>query len=105
MHVPAVVGTKHDLAGYMQDLPDDAFKGKPNQQKIVFATMFVAFDDIFGEEEWNGFVTSITSTIRNKADGLVDGKTNDDWIKSREVLEHICKEIDDLVACVTTLMV
>jgi len=96
--MPDIGGTKHDLAGDMQDLPDDAFKGKPNQQKIVFATMFMAFDDIITEEEWEGIVTSIRSTIRSKADGLVDGKTNDDRIKSREAQEHICMKTNDLVA-------
>jgi hypothetical protein len=35
---------------------------------------------------------------------MVDGKANDDWIKSVTAQQHICMKIDDIVAYVKTFM-
>lgn len=104
VHVADVAEAKHILAGYIQSLPPSAFKGKADQRKAAFANMFDALDDMIENEEWNGFVTSIQNNVREKADGHVDGKPNDDWITDKVAQEHICMKIDDIVAYVETFM-
>ena len=103
VHVMDVAEAKHDLAAYIQNLPSNAFKGKEVQQKAAFANMFKALDDMIVKKEWNGFITSIQSNIRSKADGQVDGKPQDDWIKDKTAQQHICMKVDDIVAYVKTL--
>ena len=102
VHVADVVEAKHDLAAYIQNLPPNAFKGKAEQQKAAFANMFIALDTMIAGKEWNGFITSLQSNIRSKADGQVDGKPQDDWIKDKTAQQHICMKIDDIVAYVKT---
>ena len=102
VHVADVAEAKHDLAAYIQTLPASAFKGKEVQQKAAFANMFKALDKMIAGKEWNGFITSIQSNIRSKADGQVDGKPQDDWIKDKTAQQHICMKIDDIVAYVKT---
>jgi PKD repeat protein len=102
VHVADVVEAKHDLAAYIQSLPSNAFKGKEVQQKATFANMFIALDKMIADKEWNGFITSLQSNIRSKADGQVDGKPQDDWIKDKTAQQHICMKIDDIVAYVKT---
>ncbi len=104
IHVADVAEAKHILAAYIQGLPASAFKGKADQRKAAFANMFDALDDMIDNEEWNGFITSLQSNIREKADGHVDGKPNDDWITDKVAQEHICMKIDDIVAYVETFM-
>jgi len=48
--------------------------------------------------------THVTSNIRAKADGLIDGKKNDDWIVDLAAQQHICMKIDDLNAYLTYLL-
>jgi hypothetical protein len=57
---------------------------------------------MIADKEWNGFITSLQSNIRSKADGQVDGKPQDDWIKDKTAQQHICMKIDDIVAYVKT---
>jgi PKD repeat protein len=104
VHVMDVVEAKHDLAVYIQTLPPSAFKGKEIQQKAAFANMFISLDDMIVKNEWNGFITSLQSNIRSKADGQVDGKPQDDWIKDKTAQQHICMKVDDIVAYVKTFM-
>jgi hypothetical protein len=104
IHIADVAEAKHILAAYIQGLPSDAFKGKAVQQKATFANKFVALDHMIADDEWNGFITSLKSDVRSKADGMVDGKANDDWIKSVTAQQHICMKIDDIVAYVKTFM-
>jgi len=102
IHVSDVAEAKHDLAAYIQGLPASAFKGKADQRKSAFANMFDALDGMIEDEEWNGFVTSLQSNVREKADGLIDGKTGDDWITTYDAQYHVCMKIDDIVAYVET---
>jgi PKD repeat protein len=104
VHVADVVEAKHDLANYIQNLPANTFKGKAVQQKAAFANMFNALDTMIADKYWNGFITSLQSNIRSKADGLVDGKSSDDWIKDKTAQQHICMKVDDIVAYVKTFM-
>jgi PKD repeat protein len=102
IHVADTAEAKHILAAYIQGLPNSAFKGKADQRKAAFANMCDALDDMIANEEWNGFITSIESNIREKADGQVDGKPNDDWITSKVAQQHICMKIDDIIEYIET---
>ena len=57
---------------------------------------------MIADEEWNGFVSSLQNNVREKADGLIDGKTGDDWITTYDAQYHVCMKIDDIVAYVET---
>jgi len=102
VHVSDVAEAKHDLADYIQGLPATAFKGKADQRKNALANMFSALDEMIADEEWNGFVSSLQNNVREKADGLIDGKTGDDWITTYDAQYHVCMKIDDIVAYVET---
>jgi hypothetical protein len=104
VHVADVVEAKEDLAGYIQNLPPSAFKGNEVQRKSALANMFVALDDMIADEEWNGFINSLLNNVREKADGQIDGKAGDDWIKEYDAQSHICMKIDDIVAYVETFL-
>jgi hypothetical protein len=49
-------------------------------------------------------IDHLNQNIREKCDGEVDGKKNDDWIKNSDVQHHICAKIDDLTAYITTYL-
>lgn len=104
VHVADAAEAKHILAAYIQSLPADAFKGKAVQRKAAFTNKFSALDTMIADEEWNGFIVSLESDIRAKADGQIDGKPGDDWIRSIVAQQHICMKIDDIVAYVKTFM-
>jgi hypothetical protein len=95
---------KHDLADYIQTVPDNIFKGKAEQRKNAFAQIFDALDDMIADEEWNGFITSLQNNVRSKADGTIDGKSKDDWITNDTEQQHICMKVDDIVAYIETFM-
>jgi PKD repeat protein len=95
---------KHDLADYIQTIPDTVFKGNAEQRKNAFAKIFDALDDMIADEEWNGFITSLQNNVRSKADGTIDGISNDDWITNDTEQHHICMKIDDIVAYIETFM-
>jgi subtilisin family serine protease/PKD repeat protein len=102
IHIRDVAEAKKDLAGYVQNLPATAFKGKEAQRKSAFATTFVAMDGMIARKDWDSLITSLQVNVREKADGLVDGKSSDDWIKEYYAQYQICMKIDDIVAYVNT---
>lgn len=104
VHVADAAEAKHDLADYIQALPATAFRGNADQRKNAFANMFRALDAKLESGAWNGFVHDITSNVRDKADGLVEGNPGNDWITSQEAQQHVCMKIDDIVAYVRTLV-
>lgn len=92
------------LAAYIQGLPSSAFSGKEAQKKATFANIFNALDDMITDEEWNGYITALQNNVRSKADGHVDGKANDDWIKTEDPQRQVCTMVDDIVAYVRTFI-
>jgi PKD repeat protein len=102
-------GAKHDINDYIQDLPDNVFKGKADKRKNAFTNMFNALDDMLDDEEYWGMIEHLNNNIRTKCDGSQGGKKNDDWIKGNtpqgEYIQwHICSKIDDLTAYLTTFL-
>jgi PKD repeat protein len=97
-------GAKHDINDYIQDLPDNVFKGKADKRKNAFDNMFTALDDMLDDEEYWGMIQHLNNNIRSKCDGNVDGKKGDDWIKDSDAQAHICVKIDGLTAYLATLL-
>ena len=93
---------KHDINDYIQDLPDNYFKGKADKRKNAFDNMFNALDNMLDNGEYEEMITHLNENVRQKCDGTVDGKTKDDWIKNADAQYHICAKIDDLTAYIAT---
>jgi C1A family cysteine protease len=104
VHVSGVEEATHDLADYIRELPPGAFGGREDQRKRAFANMFSALDDMIAQDEWNGFSNSIHHNVRSKADGLIDGKSGDDWITTYDAQDHICMNIDEIVLSMETFL-
>jgi len=101
-HISDVTEAEQDLADYIQTLPPTAFHGSETKRKTSFANTFSALDDMIANEEWDRFIRTLQSNVRQKADGRVDGKSRDDWIIDLTAQQHICMKIDDIVAFVKT---
>jgi len=87
-----------ELNDYIQGLDDDDFKNNADQRKNAFANMLMAIDAMLDKEAYQGAIQDLRNNVRGKADGLVDGHLNNDWIIDPEAQEHICMKIDDLTA-------
>jgi PKD repeat protein len=93
-----------DLNAFIQALPDSAFKGQAVQRKSAVNNMITAIDGMIAGEKYNGAIQDLRNNLREKADGLVDGKANNDWIGDETAQQHICMKIDDLTAYLATLL-
>jgi len=97
-------GALDDLVAYIQGLPDDAFKLPPLQRKNALVNMLSAVRDMLTYQEYNGAISDLTSNVRAKADGLIDGNEKDDWIVDLAAQQHICMKIDDITAYLAYLL-
>jgi hypothetical protein len=97
-------GALDDLDAYIQGLPDHAFKSNPAQRKKALGNMLSAVRDMLTNQEYNGAIHDLTSNVRGKADGLIDGKDGNDWIDDLTAQQHICMKIDDLCAYLVYLL-
>ena len=104
IHVLSAEEAKHLINDYIQGLPDDAFKSKPDKRKKAFDNMFSAVDDMLDDEEYIGATTDMLNNIRAKADGTIDGSPSNDWIVDATAQAHICWKIDALTAYLATLV-
>jgi len=95
---------KHITNDYIQNLPDNCFKGKADQRRNTFDSLFFALDQMLAQENYTGMIQHLRNNMRDKADGLVDGKLGDDWIIDQEAQEHICQKIDDITAYLEYLL-
>ena len=104
IHVLSAEEAKHLINDYIQGLPDDAFKSKPDKRKKAFDNMFSAVDDMLDDEEYIGATTDMLNNIRAKADGTIDGSPSNDWIVDAAAQAHICWKIDALTAYLAMLI-
>jgi len=104
VHVCGVSEALHITNGYIQSLPGTAFRGKANLQKAAINNMFKAIDQMLAQKEYKGMIQDLRSNIREKADGYVDGKLNNDWIIDPVAQNKICQKIDDITAYLATLL-
>jgi hypothetical protein len=89
---------------YIQGLDDSYFKGKADNRKAAIDNMFNALADMWTDGEYNGMIQDLRSNLREKADGYVDGKANNDWITDSAAQGEICQKIDDITAYLETLL-
>jgi len=102
IHVADVAEAEQDLADYIQNLPSSAFDGSEIKRKSSFSNTFSALDDMTANEEWDRVIRTLQSNVHDRADGMIDGKSCDDWIINLTAQQHICMKIDDIVAFVKT---
>jgi PKD repeat protein len=95
---------KHITNDYIQSLPDAAFKDKADKRKAAVDNMIGALDDMLDDQEYQGMIQALQKNLRQKADGLVDGKISGDWIVDAAVQQEICHKVDDMVAYISYLM-
>ena len=104
VHVADVDEALEIFNQYIQDLDASAFRGQAAQRKMALSNMFSALQDMWLDEEYNGMIQDLRSNIRARADGLIDGRANDDWIRDQEAQEHICQKVDDITAYLEYLL-
>lgn len=102
--VSTVFEALQDLDDYIQSRPDDIFKGKAAKRKASLHNMILAVHDMLVDMEYNGAINDLHNNIREKTDGLIDGKTNNDWIDDYNAQYHICMKIDDINTYLATLL-
>ena len=89
-------GALQDIDDYIQNLPDSAFKNNPEQRRNALHNKISSIFKMLGKNKYNIEINKLLNDIREKADSLIDGKANDDWIIDYDVQYHICMKIDDL---------
>jgi hypothetical protein len=104
VHVADVDEALEIFNQYIQDLDDSYFRGRAAQRKNALGNMFSALQDKWLEQEYNGMIQDLRNSIRTRADGLIDGRTSDDWILDLEAQEHICQKVDDITAYLEYLL-
>lgn len=92
------------LDEYIQGLPNSAFKGQAAQRKNALQNKLAAVIQLIGAEEYQQAIDKLQNDVRAKADGLIDGNPNDDWIVDSMAQQEICRMIDDIMAYLETLL-
>ena len=93
-----------DLNGYIQNLPDSAFKKNPNQMKNALHNKISSIYKMVEKQKYNSAINKLINDIRKKADGHIDGKLKDDWIIDSDAQYHICMKIDDITEYLATFL-
>jgi PKD domain. len=97
VHIATPSEALRDLSAYIQGIDADSFSGKADQRKDALANKFSALEQMIANGDGNGGINSLKNDIRAKADGQIDGKTENDWILGYDNQNEICSLIDDLV--------
>ena len=95
IHVADVDEALNITNDYIQALDDDDLKGKADKRKNAFDNTFMALQDMFVDEEYQGMISDLTNNIREKMNGF-EGDGKNDWIVDPVEQEHICQKIDDI---------
>ena len=80
-HIADIAEPEQNRADDIPTLPPTAFYGSKTKRKTSFANHVFRSGRMIVTEEWDRFIRTFQSTVREKADGLVDGKSCDDWVK------------------------
>jgi PKD repeat protein len=89
---------------YIQGLDSSAFKGNAERLQKAIDKMFVALANMWANEEYYGMIQYLNNNLREKADGTVGGKANNDWITDSTTQQEIGQKIDDIIAYLETLL-
>ena len=66
--------------------------------------MFSAIDNMLVDEDYWGALQHLRYNIREKCDGLTDGKLSNDWITDSVTQAELYQKIDDITAYLGTLL-
>jgi len=97
-------GALDEMNDYIQSLSDDAFKNNPENRKNAMNNKIDAIHNKLDAGNYKGAIKDLYKHLRQKADGLIDGKPNNDWITDSEAQYHICMKIDDIIAYLETFL-
>ena len=87
------------LDEYIQSLPDSDFGKNPSiasQMKNALHYMLLDIILKIEGEEYNGAIQDLMNNVKEKMDGLPEGK-NKDWISDPAAQANLCMMIDDIV--------
>jgi hypothetical protein len=104
IHVVTIEEAMQEINSYIQELEENSFKSNSDKRKNAINNMFSALNKKIAKEAYKGAINSIKRNIRQKADGLIDGKVDNDWITNQEIQQKICIMIDDTVDYLETLL-
>jgi hypothetical protein len=97
VHVADVDEALNIFNQYIQGLNKSKFKDKADQRKKAYNNMFSALQDMWDDQEYQGMISSMNSSLRSSFDGLVGGSTKDDWIKQDLATQkELCQKVDDI---------
>ena len=86
------------LDSVIQSFPDSYFRGQATQRKGAFSNKCHALKNMMGaSDNTEGVINKLTNDLRSKADGSIDGVSNNDWIIEDEAQELVCLIIDELI--------
>lgn len=88
---------------YIQSLPNSAFKNNPQQKKNTLQNKLEEVFIKIENKEYQDAINKLQNDIRAKADGSIDGKSNNDWITNTDSQKIICEIIDDLLIYLKSL--
>lgn len=81
------------IDNYIQDLPDNVFKNKPDQQKNALQNKLEVIQGLVEKENYQGAINKLTNDIRCK----MDGNPKNDWITDPTTQRELCAMIDELI--------
>lgn len=90
------------VSKYIQNMPPEMFKNKPDQKKNALANKLSALKKTIASNDTEEAKDKIKNDIRAKMDGFVDGESNDDWIIDASQQKILCRMFDDLVLVIGT---
>ncbi len=93
-----------DLDQYIQGLDNSSFRNNADHRKNAYDQKLQATLKPLSNKAYQGVIQKLLNDIRAHSDGLIDGKSNDDWIIDEEAQTHICMKVDDIVAYLKILM-
>ena len=96
IHVATMDEAIQDLNVYIQDLDNGCFKSNSDTRKNAINNIFSALNSKLSQEKYYGVINSLNQNIRQKTDGLIDGKIGNDWITDQEIQIQICTMIDNI---------
>lgn len=82
---------------FIQGLPDSCFRGQAAQRKHALSNKLMAIMSSLEAGDTNGAIEKLLQDIRSKADGGIDGHSNNDWIVCEEAQGNLCMILDELV--------
>lgn len=98
VHVLSAAEALQFIDGYIQALPDAAFRGPADNRKRALSNELAAVRTMISEGNLNGALNKLRHDIRAKFDGFVDGKPQDDWIVDPASQQQLCLMLDELVS-------